>query len=156
MEKCSYCIQRINEARIEVKLKNLPGPPAIPDGFFQTACQQACPTDAIVFGDLLDTTSDDGHGHKGSRVKRLRDHARSYLLLGFLDTRPRTTHMVAVRNPNPLIRPPVTDILHEHGGEHDGGESHKEGHALFSPAPAAGGRDEGHRMSLTVLSGVPA
>ena len=54
MEKCSYCVQRINQARIETRLQGLAG---IPDGFFQAACQQACPSDAIVFGDMNDKSS---------------------------------------------------------------------------------------------------
>ncbi|MFN7021922.1 MAG: TAT-variant-translocated molybdopterin oxidoreductase, partial [Phycisphaerales bacterium] len=73
MEKCTYCIQRINEARIEVKLRDLK---VIPEGFFQSACQQACPADAIVFGDINDPDS---------RVSRLRDNARTYMLLGYLN-----------------------------------------------------------------------
>jgi Fe-S-cluster-containing dehydrogenase component len=94
MEKCTYCIQRINEARIEMKVRGIFD---APDGFVQSACQQACPSNAIVFGDLLDV----GQGeHPGSLVRRLHDHARSYMLLGYLNTRPRTTYMVRVANPN--------------------------------------------------------
>jgi len=152
MEKCSYCIQRINEARIEVKLKNLAaipdGFPLIRDGAFQSACQQACPTGAITFGDILDTQStyDDptmpGGKRKGSLVSNMRENARSYMLLGFLNTRPRTTHMVSVLNPNPAIRTPVANPFgHGAGGEHghEAGE-HTRGH-----------NDEGHRVSLRVL-----
>jgi molybdopterin-containing oxidoreductase family iron-sulfur binding subunit len=147
MEKCSYCVQRINEARMEVKLANLPG---IPDGFFQTACAQACPTDAIVFGDILDlhTKYTDERGERvGSRVRALKDNGRSYLLLGFLDTRPRTTHMVSVRNPNPAIRKPISELkdLHaeeEHAMTGDGSGDGPMGH-----------EDEGYKMSLTVLTG---
>ncbi len=87
MEKCTYCVQRINAARIECKIDGLPG---IPDGFFQAACQQACPTDAITFGDML---------LPQSKVSRMRGNARSYALLGYLNTRPRTSHMVRVMNP---------------------------------------------------------
>ena len=81
----------VNEARIEVKLQDLT---SIPDGFFQSACQQACPSDAIVFGDILDDAS---------RVTAMRDNGRSYMLLGFLNTRPRTTYLVDMKNPNPHL-----------------------------------------------------
>ncbi|MFI4916217.1 MAG: TAT-variant-translocated molybdopterin oxidoreductase [Phycisphaerales bacterium JB060] len=91
MEKCSYCIQRTNNAKIETKLKGLE---AVPDGFVQTACQLACPTDAIVFGVILDG---------GSAVAKTRDSGRNYAVLGYLNTRPRTTHLMAVYNPNPEI-----------------------------------------------------
>lgn len=172
MEKCSYCIQRINEARVEVKLKNL-GPipdgfPLIPDGSFQSACQQACPTGAITFGDILDTQSshDDptmpGGKRKGSLVSNMRENARSYMLLGFLNTRPRTTHMVSVLNPNPAIRTPVANPFgHGAGGEHghEGeGETHTSngfggGNGVYTnqQPPPRGQHDEGHRVSLKVL-----
>jgi len=146
MEKCSYCIQRINEARVEVKLrKDLPG---IPDGFFQTACQQACPTGAIVFGDILDTQTSyedptfPGGKRTGSLVSNMRENPRSYMLLGFLNTRPRTTHLVSVLNPNPEIRVPVENPF----GRHEAEAGH--GHAsLVTPS-----RD-GRTLSLKVLSG---
>jgi MoCo/4Fe-4S cofactor protein with predicted Tat translocation signal len=166
MEKCSYCLQRINEARVEAKLKNLPG---IPDGMFQTACQQACPSDAISFGDKLDTkTSYDGGKRTGSRLSIERNHARSYLLLGFLNTRPRTTYLVGLRNPNPRIRPSVDHPFHHGAGAGDeGGEghgaSHAEkpagGHALLAE-PAGDSRrsalDAGLKYSLRVLGGTTA
>lgn len=151
MEKCTYCIQRINEARIEVKLRNMK---EIPDGFFQTACQQSCPTDAIVFGNIHDPAS---------RVTKLRDHQRSYLLLGFLNTRPRTTYMAAIRNPNPAL---VADAHrreawehpfdHGHGGGHggDGSEGGPGGeHALLGYDPSKSFNDRGYKMSLAVLGG---
>jgi len=125
MEKCTFCIQRVNAARVETKLRGLDG---IPDGFVQTACQQACPTESIVFGDILDSTS---------RVRATREDPRSYLLLGYLNTRPRTSHLARLRNPNPRLREPVVDPFH-HGAD----EEHAD------PAP----HDEGHVMSLPVLS----
>lgn len=91
MEKCTYCIQRTNNAKIETKLKGLDG---VPEGFVQTACQQACPTDAIVFGNILDPQS---------KVSQTRESGRSYAVLGYLNTRPRTTHLMTVHNPNPEI-----------------------------------------------------
>jgi molybdopterin-containing oxidoreductase family iron-sulfur binding subunit len=153
MEKCSYCIQRTNEAKIEAKLKTPGWRPedGLPDGSVQTACQQACPTGAIVFGDILDAKSNNG---RGSLVRQMRDHQRSYLLLGYLNTRPRTTYMAGLRNPNPALRAPDMDPFEHHGG-HDAphGSEH---------APAAHGKeaafvdpikqtDDGYRLSLAVL-----
>jgi molybdopterin-containing oxidoreductase family iron-sulfur binding subunit len=88
MEKCTYCVQRINEAKIESEKSNR----RLRDGEIQTACQQACPADAIVFGDLNDATS---------RVARLQAEQRNYALLAELNTRPRTTYLAAIRNLNP-------------------------------------------------------
>jgi len=90
MEKCTYCIQRIEHARIAAKRE---GDRAIRDGEIQTACQQTCPTGAIVFGDLNDPNS---------RVSRLHAQARSYGLLDHeLNTKPRTRYLARVRNPVP-------------------------------------------------------
>jgi molybdopterin-containing oxidoreductase family iron-sulfur binding subunit len=90
MEKCTYCVQRINNARIESEKANAP----IHDGAIVTACEQACPTEAIVFGNAND---------KNSRVAKLRAQQRNYSLLGELNARPRTTYLAAVRNPNPEL-----------------------------------------------------
>ncbi len=87
MEKCSYCVQRITAARIEADKENRP----IHDGEIQTACQQACPAQAITFGNIND---------KGSRVAKLRADRRTYQVLADLNTRPRTTYVAAVLNPN--------------------------------------------------------
>lgn len=94
MEKCTYCVQRINEARISAEKKiGLDGKEVlIQDGEIQTACQQACPTGAIVFGNIND---------KESRVSKLKADLRNYSLLAELNTRPRTTYIGAVLNPNP-------------------------------------------------------
>ncbi len=132
MEKCTYCVQRINAARVESKLQDLDH---IPDGFFQVACQQACPSEAIVFGDLLDPESE---------VRKEHDSGLSYGLLAVINTRPRTRYKARVRNPNPKIRPPVVDPFEHHGG-HNGHHDDHGGHGEES-------HDDGHVMSLPILT----
>jgi len=90
MEKCTYCVQRINEARIEAKKESR----EIADGEIVTACQQACPTRAITFGNIADA---------GSAVSHKRADKRTYGLLTELNTRPRTTYLGKVRNPHPEL-----------------------------------------------------
>jgi len=87
MEKCSYCVQRINVAKIEADKENRP----IADGEIQTACQQACPAQAITFGNRND---------RQSRVAKLQADERSYQVLADVNARPRTTYVAAVLNPN--------------------------------------------------------
>ena len=88
MEKCTYCIQRINLAQIEAEKEGR----AVRDGEIATACQAACPAQAITFGNINDSES---------RVAKLKAEPRDYGLLAELNTRPRTTYLAAVRNPNP-------------------------------------------------------
>ncbi|HVR42076.1 MAG TPA: TAT-variant-translocated molybdopterin oxidoreductase [Thermoanaerobaculia bacterium] len=90
MEKCTYCIQRINEHRIEAEKDGR----RIRDGEFTTACAQACPTRAIRFGDLNDSDSD---------VARLRAEPLNYGMLTELNTQPRTSYLGALKNPNPEL-----------------------------------------------------
>jgi molybdopterin-containing oxidoreductase family iron-sulfur binding subunit len=90
MEKCTYCVQRINAARGQAEKEERP----IRDGEIATACQGACPAEAITFGDIND---------KNSRVARLKAEPRNYGMLAELNTRPRTTYLASVRNPNPEI-----------------------------------------------------
>jgi MoCo/4Fe-4S cofactor protein with predicted Tat translocation signal len=90
MEKCTYCVQRINAAKIKSEEENR----LIRDGEIITACQSACPSEAIVFGNINDPNS---------KVSKLKAQSRDYSLLEDLNTRPRTTYLARVRNPNPEI-----------------------------------------------------
>jgi len=90
MEKCTYCIQRIAHGRMTAEKENR----SVRDGEVVTACQQACPAGAIVFGNLND---------KDSRVSKIKAQQRNYSLLEDLNTRPRTTYMAVVQNPNPEL-----------------------------------------------------
>jgi len=97
MEKCTYCVQRISSARIEAEKGNR----RLLDGEVVTACQAVCPTKAIVFGDLNDP---------GSQVRQVKASVLDYALLSELNTRPRTTYLAKLSNPNPeLLDTPAAD-----------------------------------------------
>jgi molybdopterin-containing oxidoreductase family iron-sulfur binding subunit len=96
MEKCTYCVQRITAGRIAAEKDER----RIKDGEVKTACQQACPTEAIIFGDINDPNS------RVNRMKKQPDgkrNPRDYAMLAELNTRPRTTYIAAIRNPNPKL-----------------------------------------------------
>jgi molybdopterin-containing oxidoreductase family iron-sulfur binding subunit len=88
MEKCTYCTQRINAAKLDARLAGR----ALQDGDVKTACQQACPASAIAFGDLRDAASN---------VVKSKADPRNYALLAELNSKPRTTYLAKVRNPHP-------------------------------------------------------
>jgi len=110
MEKCTYCIQRIEAAKIKARNDGRP----VRDGEIVTACQQVCPAEALLFGDLNDA---------GSRIARLYPNERSYFMLETLNARPRTRYLARIRNP-----------LHDAGG------TQEQGHA---PQHVGGGAEPG-------------
>jgi len=91
MEKCTYCVQRINVAKIDAEKENRP----VRDGEIQTACQAACPTQAIVFGDI---------NNREAAVAKLKSESLNYGLLTELNTKPRTSYLAKLTNPNPEIK----------------------------------------------------
>jgi len=106
MEKCTYCVQRINAARVQAKREER----EIRDGEVVTACQAVCPADAIVFGNINDPNS---------RVARLKASPLNYAVLADLNVRPRTTYLAVVRNPNAAL-PSNPGV----GGHHETTEAH--------------------------------
>jgi molybdopterin-containing oxidoreductase family iron-sulfur binding subunit len=130
MEKCTYCVQRLNGARIEVEKLKVQASETKSDaerqekerqihdlmGRLQTACQQSCPTEAIVFGDMnyVDTA-----GRK-AWVTRLKEQPIHYGVLTELNTQPRTTYLPKLVNPDESIHTPATDPV---GGRHPSSEA---------------------------------
>lgn len=126
MEKCTFCVQRVEQAKISQKVKAQDSADVrVKEGSFKTACQQSCPAEAIVFGNLLD---------EDSQVSKLKKDPRNYEVLGFLDNHARLTYLAKVRNPNPDMpdyhKQPFGMGEYEkqyHGGpfyEHKKGEKH--------------------------------
>jgi Fe-S-cluster-containing dehydrogenase component/anaerobic selenocysteine-containing dehydrogenase len=105
MEKCTFCVQRIMNGKIEAEKQNRP----VKDGEIQTACQSACATNAIIFGNINDPEA---------RVAKLKAEPRNYAVLGDLNTNPRTTYLAAIRNPNAEL----SGGAGSHGGAHGGGD----------------------------------
>src|SRR5712691_4874752 len=95
MEKCTYCVQRINERRIDAEREDRKINDGSHENELQTACQQSCPAGAIIFGNINDPNS---------KVSKLKAQSRNYSLLGELNTRPRTTYLAEISNPNPELK----------------------------------------------------
>lgn len=124
MEKCTYCIQRVQAGKISARAEGR----AVQDGEIQSACQTACPTQAIVFGDLKDETS---------KVSQLQKDPRAYAMLAELNIKPRTLYLARVRNTHPRLKTEdqLVEAHHdghgEHAGEdHSGGEHAVDGHSV--------------------------
>ncbi|QDU76722.1 Tetrathionate reductase subunit B precursor [Bremerella volcania] len=115
MEKCTYCVQRIQNTKIEAKADRR----AIGPNEIQVACQEACASNAIEFGDL---------NNPESNVAKAHANPRSYSMLVELNTKPRTRYLARITNPHPWLAPEVTDHgEHGHDDESDHGHEHAEG-----------------------------
>jgi Fe-S-cluster-containing dehydrogenase component len=124
MEKCTFCVQRIEEAKIAAHIRTgASGNARIPRDSFTTACAQACPNEAIVFGDIADPES---------RVSKMKLQDRNYRLLEYLNVNTRTSYLARIRNPNPkmpdankiAVASPVAEeatqnVKHDDEREHD-------------------------------------
>ncbi len=138
MEKCTYCTQRIESAKIEQKrLAKDSDNIRVLDGHIKTACQQVCPTDAITFGDVSDASTE---------VSKMKASDRNYSVLGYLNVRPRTTYLARLRNPNPEMpdayKKPYAYAQYKkrYGSESTGsghGSDHSDSHSSAKEAPHA-------------------
>ena len=135
IEKCTYCVQRIRGAQRDSQLKN--GNRQVADGGIVTACQQACPAQAITFGDILD---------KNSRVAKEKASPRTYEMLAELNARPRTSYLARIRNPNPALEAEKPEESHGSAGHHGAPEAPAGHGAAEHPAapaaPAHGGAEQ--------------
>jgi molybdopterin-containing oxidoreductase family iron-sulfur binding subunit len=114
MEKCTFCTQRIQAAKINARIEHVNGrrdSDRVADGEIVTACAQACPTHAIVFGDLNDPTSE---------IRKRHDHQRSYGMLVELNVRPRLKYLARIRNPTPGSSPLASPEQPGHGDDTHG------------------------------------
>jgi molybdopterin-containing oxidoreductase family iron-sulfur binding subunit len=122
MEKCTYCVQRVEEAKIAAQVRaGASNKTLIPRDSFTTACAQACPAEAIVFGDILDPET---------RVSKIKAENRNYRLLEYLNVKTRTSYLARIRNPNPKMPDAgniaVASLDHEHEAKTDAGaEKHE-------------------------------
>jgi molybdopterin-containing oxidoreductase family iron-sulfur binding subunit len=149
MEKCTYCVQRIQNGKIQHKVKmakaGTPGDVVVPDGVIKTACQQVCPVEAIVFGNLL---------NERSAVAQAKARSQDYALMAYLNIRPRTTYLGKLRNPNPKMPDynalPLSRVEHNsknnpahgdhgHGSDENGGKKTGGGHAGNGSSNRSGG-----------------
>lgn len=147
MEKCTYCVQRIQNGKIQHKVMmakaGTPGNVVVPDGAIKTACQQVCPVEAIVFGNILDAQS---------AVSQAKARSQDYELLAYLNIRPRTTYLGKLRNPNPKMPDynalPLSRVEHNnknnpsHGSDDHGAGEHgakADGHGATQPGHSVGG-----------------
>jgi molybdopterin-containing oxidoreductase family iron-sulfur binding subunit len=135
MEKCTYCVQRIEEGKIAaLRRAGASDKTLIPRDSFTSACAQACPTEAIVFGDISDPET---------RVSKIKAQNRNYRLLDYLNVEARTSYLARIRNPNPKMPDAgaiaVASLGHGHeGGEKQGGNAaleHHEGEAQWEARP---------------------
>jgi molybdopterin-containing oxidoreductase family iron-sulfur binding subunit len=132
MEKCTYCVQRIEEAKIAAHVRaGASSDTRIPRDSFTTACAQACPNDAIVFGDIADPES---------RVSLLKKQDRNYRLLQYLNVNTRTSYLARIRNPNPKMpdaqrigvaslaeKESTENAKHDYEAQHDKGTLNPQG-----------------------------
>jgi Fe-S-cluster-containing dehydrogenase component len=111
MEKCTFCVQRIMAAKIESEKQNR----HVQDGEIRTACQTACPTEAIIFGDIGPNSNPKGPKEPQTRVAKLKAEPRNYAVLADLNTRPRASYLAPIRNPNSELGDGHSNSGEKHG-----------------------------------------